>query len=60
MSDMEEALRELLRYCEVKSNGDNSYPEEIGRNDAYGDVADRLAAILGDRDRAQGRRQESR
>lgn len=40
-------LRELEAYCRTKAGGDNSYPEEIGRNDAYGDVADRVEAILG-------------
>lgn len=47
VSDMEDqALRDLLHYCQTKANGDDSYPEERGRNAAYGDVADRLEAIL--------------
>lgn len=50
-----EALADLLRYCQTKANGDNSYPEEIGRNDAYGDVADRLEAVLaGEQEQARG------
>lgn len=58
--DDREALRELQDYCVAQRMKCDTTEGGYAVGSAYQDVALKLKAILGDRDGAQGRRQEPR